>query len=53
VEIGREDQIPLQMSTAARPAPAGTADLAEVETRLVLPAEVQEQLKRSSASNHR
>lgn len=39
------DEIPLQMSHRLRPAPAGTADLAEVETRLVLPAEVQEQLK--------
>jgi len=45
-EIGEgEDKIPLQMSHRVRPAPAGTADLAEVETRLVLTAEVQEQLK--------
>jgi uncharacterized protein YdgA (DUF945 family) len=45
-QIGEgEDQVPLQMSHRLRPAPAGTTDLVEIESRLVLPAEVQEQLK--------
>lgn len=45
-EIGEgEEKIPLRMSHRVRPAPAGSADLVEVESRLVLPAEVQEQLK--------
>jgi uncharacterized protein YdgA (DUF945 family) len=45
-EIGEgEEQIPLRMSHRLRPGPAGSADSTEIETRLVLPAEVQEQLK--------
>jgi uncharacterized protein YdgA (DUF945 family) len=45
-EIGEgEEKIPLRMSHRVRPAPAGTADLVEIDSRLVLPAEVQEQLK--------
>jgi len=45
-EIGEgEERIPLRMSHRLRPAPAGAADLAEISTQLVLPAEVQDQLK--------
>jgi uncharacterized protein YdgA (DUF945 family) len=45
-EIGEgEEKVPVRMSHRLRPAPAGSADLAEISTQLVLPAEVQEQLK--------
>ena len=45
-QIGEgEDEVALKMSHDLRPAPAGTADLVEIESRLLLPAEVQEQLR--------
>jgi uncharacterized protein YdgA (DUF945 family) len=40
-----DDEVALKMSHRLRPAPGGSDDLVEMESRLVLPAEVQEQLR--------
>lgn len=45
-EIGEDEgKVPLRMSHRLRAAPAGSADLAEISTQIVLPAEIEEQLK--------